>query len=228
MNRTFLDRLSARAPLLSVALVAAGLPSLSSCRKEKADTEPPPVIVIDAAADKVPPVDPSIIGLTIIDAAAPGELDNKTPFEQAQIYYGQGEYWKARLLVETPALAAGAPKDETELLVKICLAQDDPACIDKCAKKLGRKIKMLDGGVPAARVGPDDLPQAARMDVQPDPELGVVRELVLKKKYPEARKRLEPRVLAGTASTEETRLLRIACSAQNDKMCVALCDAKMK
>ena len=43
-----------------------------------------------------------------------------------------------------------ATKDETELLVKICQDQQDEKCLDACAKKLGRKIRMLDGGVPAS------------------------------------------------------------------------------
>jgi hypothetical protein len=42
------------------------------------------------------------------------------------------------------------------------------------------------------------------------------------------RKKLEPKVLDGKASKEEIRRLRAACAKQGDRMCVALCDAKLR
>ena len=42
------------------------------------------------------------------------------------------------------------------------------------------------------------------------------------------RQMLEPKVLDGKASREEIRLLETICEKQGDRMCVALCDTKLK
>jgi hypothetical protein len=44
----------------------------------------------------------------------------------------------------------------------------------------------------------------------------------------EARAILEPKVLDGKASKEEIRLLKSVCKAEKDRMCVALCNTKLK
>ena len=54
------------------------------------------------------------------------------------------------------------------------------------------------------------------------------RAELLAKRYKEARGILEPKVLDGKASKEEIRLLRTVCKQDGDRMCVALCDAKLK
>ena len=59
-------------------------------------------------------------------------------------------------------------------------------------------------------------------------EAAKARDLVLKKKYKEARAILEPKVVDGKASNEEVRLLKTICKEQGDRMCVALCDTKLK
>jgi hypothetical protein len=63
---------------------------------------------------------------------------------------------------------------------------------------------------------------------EPDTDLAKVRDLVLKGDLERARKALEPKVLEGKASREEVRLLRSVCITQKDRMCAALCDAKLK
>jgi len=63
---------------------------------------------------------------------------------------------------------------------------------------------------------------------EPDTELARTRDLVLKMQYESARKALEPKVLDGRASREEIRLLKTICEKEGDRMCIALCDAKLK
>ena len=130
----------------------------------------------------------------------------------------------ARLVLERKALGADATKEETELLVRICQDQADAACIEACARKLGRKIKMPDGGAPAPAIAGGSAPEHK----EPDSDLARARDLVLKMQYEPARKTLEPKVLDGKASREEIRMLRTVCEKQGDRMCVALCDSKLK
>lgn len=212
--------------LVPVALVGLGLPSFASCKKSQADDPPPPPIVVDAAPEKVPPVDITATGLTPIDASAVGDLDSKTPFEQSQIYFGQGEYWKARLMVETTALGEGAPKEHTEHLLKICQAQEDAACVAACGKKLGRKVTLGDGGIAPSASGAEKPDKIEKPGAAPD--LARARAAALENRFGEVRKILEPKVLGDSASPEEIRLLKAACAAQKDNMCVALCTAKLK
>ena len=84
---------------------------------------------------------------------------------------------------------------------------------------------MPDGGLP-----PRAAPSAERDGTEPgEPdELARARALVARAQYEPARKLLEPKVLDGKASREEVRVLRVVCEKQGDRMCVALCEAKLK
>lgn len=207
-------------PLLALA---AGLLGLTACPKPKKDDSPPPPPQPPpvASVEAVPPAAP-FNATPIADFADAGNLEGQSPYEQARVYYAQGQLWMGRLVLERKALGTDAAKDETELLVKICQDQQDEKCIDACANKLGRKIRMLDGGVPASAKS------AAPEHKEPDSDLARARDMVLKTQLDPARKTLEPKVLDGKASREEIRLLRTICEKQGDRMCIALCDAKLK
>jgi len=190
----------------------------------------------DAAAvavsvpDKVPPIAPLHGGPPAeIDA---GNLDTQPPFEQAKVFESNGQLWMARLVLEKKALGADGTKEEAELLAKICQQQSDEACVEACGTKLGRKIKYDASAPPAAsasaRAGGADGGRDAPLHKEPDSELARTRDLVLKMQYESARKALEPKVLDGRASREEIRLLKTICEKQTDRMCIALCDAKLK
>ena len=202
-------------------LLAAGLTALTACPKPQKDDPPPPPPLPVSSVDVVPPAAP-FNATPVADFADAGNLDGQTPYEQAKAYHAQGQLWMARLVLERKALGADATKDETELLVKICQDQQDEKCVDACAKKLGHKIKMLDGGASASAKS------AAPEHKEPDSDLARARDLVLKGQLDPARKTLEPRVLDGKASREEVRLLKTVCEQQRDRMCVALCDSKLK
>ncbi len=219
-------------PLVVVALLGGivGLLTSASCKPK----DPPDPNAFDGAVpistvrETVPPAAP-FNATPVAQFADAGNLDTQPPFEQAKVFEANGQIWMARLVLEREALGADAPKEETELLVKICQEQGDRACLDACGKKLGRKIK-LDGGAPA---GPSSAPSGAAAAVgqehkEPDSELARARDLVLKMQYEPARKALEPKVLDGTASREEIRMLKTVCEKQGDRMCVALCDSKLK
>lgn len=189
-------------------------------------------ITTASVPDHVPPVAPfnATPVAQFIDA---GDLDTQSPFAQAKVFEAQGQLWMARIVLERKALADDATKDETELLVKICEQQNDGPCLEACGKKLGRKIKH-DGGPPSGVGGKASgsaglLGQApAPEHKEPDSELARARDLVLKMQYEPARKALEPKVLDGKASREEIRMLKTICEKQGDKMCVALCETKLK
>lgn len=170
------------------------------------------------APESVPPAAP--FNATPVADLADGSA--QSPYEQGKAFHAQGQLWMARLVLERKALGPDASKDETELLVRICQDQADAACIEACARKLGRKIKMLDGGAPPVAA------TGATEHREPDSDLARARDLVLKMQYEPARKILEPKVLDGKASREEIRLLRTLCDKQGDRMCVALCDSKLK
>lgn len=204
--------------LTTSLVLAAGLTGLSACPKRE-DPPPPPAPL--ASVEVVPPAAP-FNATPVADFADAGNLEGQSPYEQARVYHAQGQLWMGRLVLERKALGSDATKEETELLVKICQDQQDEKCIDACAKKLGRKIKLLDGGVPAS------VKSAAPEHKEPDSDLSRARDLVLKTQLDPARKLLEPRLLDGKASREETRLLRTICEKQGDRMCVALCDSKLK
>ena len=187
----------------------------------------------DAVLDATPPI---ALGRETVPPAAPfnatpvselaeaGSLDTQSPLEQGKAFHAQGQLWMARLVLERKALGSDAAKEETELLVRICQDQADAACVDACARKLGRKIKMADGGAPA----PASAAASAPEHKEPESDLARARDLVLKMQYEPARRMLEPKVLDGKASREEIRMLRTVCEKQSDRMCVALCDSKLK
>jgi hypothetical protein len=204
----------------TTTLLAAGLTVIAACSKPQKEDPPPPPLPV-SSVEVVPPAAP-FNATPVADFADAGNLDAQTPYEQARVYYAQGQLWMGRLVLERKALGADATRDETELLVKICQDQQDEKCVDACAKKLGRKIKMLDGGVPASAKS------AAPEHKEPDSDLARARDLVLKTQLDPARKTLEPKVLDGKASREEIRLLKTICEKQGDRMCVALCDSKLK
>ena len=185
------------------------------------DTKEAAPITTTSAREVVPPAAP-FNATPVAQFADAGNLDTQPPFEQAKVFEANGQLWMARLVLERKALGSDATKDETELLLKICEQQNDAACVEACGKKLGRKIK-LDAGTPAPKssgVGGEHK--------EPDSELARARDLVLKMQFESARKALEPKVLDGKASREEIRMLKTICEKQGDRMCIALCDTKLK
>jgi hypothetical protein len=215
--------MSSRSLLLST-VVAAGL-ALVACKPKG------PAPEADAALPGVPEVVPPAAPFNatpVAQFADAGNLEGQSPFQQATYYEANGQLWMARLVLERTALSADASTAETELLVKICQQQGDERCVDACGVKLGRKIKIDagaagpsgDAGQPGAVTGQEHK--------EPDTELARVRDLVLKLQFDEARKALEPKVLDGKASREEVRMLKTICESQHDRMCVALCESKLK
>jgi hypothetical protein len=219
-------------PLLPVLWLLALAPPvlLGACtdRSKERDGEARGAMPLPAVPDKVPPA-ASFNATPVAPFTDAGSLDGLPPYEQAKAYEAEGQLWMGRLLLEQKALGADATKDETELLLKICEQQGDDACVEACGKKLGRKIK-LDAGVKhdAAAAPSGSAVTTGREHQEPDTDLAKVRDLVLKGDLERARKALEPKVLEGKASREEVRLLRSVCITQKDRMCAALCDAKLK
>jgi hypothetical protein len=216
--------------LAITAFVALG--ALAAACKPK---DPPPdpdavdgAVPIPSAHEPVPPAAP-FNATPVAQFADAGNLDTQPPYEQARVFEANGQIWMARLVLERKALGDDATKDETELLVKICQQQGDTACLDACGRKLGRKIKY-DAGAPASAGSSAAAPGAAvgQEHKEPDSELARARDLVLKMQYEPARKALEPKVLDGKASREEIRMLKTICEKQGDRMCVALCESKLK
>jgi hypothetical protein len=205
--------------VVALALLLAP-PVVSACKKPKPEDAPPPEPVTIASHEVVPPAAP-FNATPLAEFADAGNIDGKPPFEQAKIYYAQGQLWMGRLVLEPKALGGDGTKEEAELLAKICQDQQDAPCVDACSKRLGRKLKMPDGGAP---VPSKPLPEHK----EPDTELARARDLVLNAQPEPARKMLEPKVLDGKASREEIRLLKMICVSQKDRMCIALCDAKLK
>ena len=207
-----------------------GLALAAGCDRTPKDAPEPREAAAAAVAsvpDHVPPAAP-FNATPVAAPAVTGNLDTQPPFEQAKVFESNGQLWMARLVLEKKALASDATNEETELLAHICQQQGDVACLDACGKKLGRKIK-LDGGAPAvASSHPSSSPSAGSEHKEPDTELARARDLVLKMQFEPARKMLEPRVLDGKASREEIRMLKTICEKQGDRMCVALCDAKLR
>lgn len=197
--------------LLFIALML-----LSACKKPPPDPTP----VVDSTPVPVPPVANTGEPVSsFLDAAVPG-----TPLDQAKQYAENGQYMAARLLLEPKAMGADGTKAEQEYLGYICQLQTDDPCVEKVAAKLGVPAKKLkfDGGAPKV------VAEAPGEHKEPDTEAAKARDLVLKKKYKEARAILEPKVVDGRASNEEVRLLKTICKEQGDRMCVALCDTKLK
>ena len=168
----------------------------------------------------VPPV--ALSGVAPVSAFADAAaVDGQTPYDQARGYEASGQYWLARLVLEPKALGSGGTAQEIELLAHICHQQGDPACVAECEKRLGKKLK-LDAGVPRRS------PEPGLEHKEPDTDFSRARAHLLGHRYKEARAVLEPKVLDGKASKEEIRLLRTICKQEGDRMCMALCDAKLK
>ena len=224
-----LVRLVSPPRIVLVALVAFVVAS-AACKPK----DPPPdpdafdaAVPISSVREPVPPAAP-FNATPVAQFADAGNLDTQPPFEQAKVFEANGQIWMARLVLERKALGSDATKDETELLVKICQQQGDQACLDACGKKLGRKIKF-DAGAPSAAPSSSAGSAAVGQEhKEPDSELARARDLVLKMQYEPARKTLEPKVLDGKASREEIRMLKTICEKQGDRMCVALCESKLK
>jgi hypothetical protein len=216
--------------LRAVSFVVLAVVALGACKPKDPPpdaTEPRDAAVTTASGvpEHVPPAAP-FNATPVAQFADAGTLEGKSPFEQATFYEGNGQLWMARLVLEQQALGPGATKQETELLAKICQQQGDAACLDSCSTKLGRKLK-LDAGAASADAGRPGA-VTGQEHKEPDTELARSRDLVLKKQFDQARKSLEPKVLDGKASREEIRLLKTICETQADRMCVALCDSKLK
>lgn len=197
----------------AIALLA--LPSKCGSSDEPIDpASVPGSVVVNAPERPSSTTDPVLMTAQPVSAFVDAGPEDKSPFEQAKDYHAHGQNWLARLLVEKHALSADGTKDEAELLLEICKAQNDGACVQECAKKLGRKI-AFDGGVSAAPAVTAERPSETNFTK--------ARDLHLKKRDKEARALLEPRVIEGKATPEEVGLLSQICTLQKDKLCVALC-----
>lgn len=201
-------------PLLGAWAVL--LPQACS-KKDPANDPPPPVI--DSAPVPVPPVAPNS-GEPVSSFLDAGPATS--PLEQALQYEASGQHWLARLVLEPKAFGGDGTKDELNELAYICYEQGDDKCVDKCAQKLGVKKLKFDGGAP--KPGPVDVGEHE----EPNSDAAAARVLFLKHKDKEARAILEPKLLDGSASKEEIRLLKSICKDQGDRMCQALCDSKLK
>lgn len=203
----------------SLAALFAGGVLAQDCKpgsKKTADDPPPPPPVIPSATTPVPQAMP----VADFDAAMPN-LEGKSALETARIYESRGQDWMAQMSLEKKALGHDGTKAETEFLAYICFKRDDEDCMKKCELKLGKKLRF-DGGAPRGPIDAGRDPKEATSDVVK------ARDFILKKDWDSARPLLEPRVLEGKASKEEIRLLKQVCQGQGDRMCVALCDAKLK
>lgn len=218
---------------LAVSL-SLGLAALAACKPKD---PPPDPNVRDAAAggeraissgvpEVVPPAAP-FNATPVAQFADAGNIDGKPPFEQASYYEANGQLWMARLVLEPKAFGSDGTNAEIELLAKVCQQQGDADCVDKCGGKLGRKIKM-DAGIASKKDAGKPEAVTGQQHEEPDTDLARSRDLILKKQYDLARKQLEPKVLDGKASREEIRLLKTVCERQSDRMCVALCESKLK
>jgi hypothetical protein len=196
------------------ALFAGGLIA-QDCKSGSKKTEEPPPPPIPSTTTTVPPALP----VAEFDAAME-PLDGKSPLESARILEGRGQDWMAQMTLEKKAFGPDGTKTEIEFLGYICHKRDDDDCLKKCETKLGKKLHF-DGGAPRAFDAGRD-PNEHKSDVVK------ARDFILKKEWDSARPLLEPKVLEGKASKEEIRLLKQVCQGQGDRMCVALCDAKLK
>jgi hypothetical protein len=207
----------------SLAIVTLGISVLGCDRvlgknaEPEQEVAPPPVV---APEGPVPPVQNGTPVEVFADAAF--DPEGKTPFEQAVAYEASGQLWVARLLIEKKALSAEGTKQEAELLAKICDAQEDEDCLGQASDKLGRKLKLSGGSTVEPGAGPSPVEPARPSDLE------WASDLFRKRKLTAARKLLEPKVLAPSPDPAEIALLKQVCEVQKDRVCVALCDAKMK
>lgn len=206
--------------VLALSLVVVAPFSSLGCKKPPPD-DPPPPTTISSARETVPPA-ASFNATPVAQFADAGSVEGLTPLEQARSYKETGQLWMARLVLENRALSASGTKEEAELLLSICMEQNDAPCVERCGEKLNRKIK-LDGGAHVASSA-----SAAPEHKEPDTELARARDMVLRMQYADARKVLEPKVLDGKATRAEIAMLKTICEKEGDRMCVALCATKLK
>jgi hypothetical protein len=203
---------------LFVLLAASLVTAACTTKKAPADEVSAPVTASATGTATVPPV--AFSSTPLEGFADAGPIDGKTPFDQARAYEASGQHWMARLVLEKKALGADGTTPELELLAVICHTQGDDACVEECGRRLGKKLKF-DGGAPKMAL-------AASEHKEPESDLAKARDHLLQHRLTEARALLEPKVLDGKASKEEVRLLKSVCKEQGDRMCVALCDAKLR
>jgi hypothetical protein len=202
----------------SIAALFAGGLVAQDCKpgSKKTEEPPPPPSNIPSATTPVPQAMP------VADFDASMEpLEGKSPLETARIYESRGQDWMAQMALEKKAFGPDGTKHEIEFLAFICHKRDDEECLKKCELKLGKKLHF-DGGAPRGPIDAGRDPNEHKSDV------AKARDYILKKEWDAARPLLEPKVLEGKASKEEIRLLKQVCKEQGDRMCVALCDAKLK
>ena len=206
-----------RPTFAALTLLVVVAPLACDMFKEKKPPQPeePPIPIEDAA--RVPP---AVTPLSDFADASLESLDGKTPLEQARTYESRGQLWLARLVLEKRCEADKPSKDECEFLAYVCSQQRDPDCVHKMSGIVGRTLKF-DGGAPRVEGAPST-------QNEPETDFTKARVLHLKGDGNGARSILEDKVLKGKSTKEEIRLLRLVCEAQSDRMCVALCDAKLK
>ena len=184
-----------------------GLSPFSSCSGEAVSQGSTPAPQQSAAS---PAPDP-LVAVPLESLAEAGVIEGeKSPMDQAKQYDAEGRVWLARLVLEKKALGKEGKPEEIAFLKHLCEEQQDNDCIDACVVASGGKVKRSkDAGAKQTT-------------------LGMAEELVKKGKVAQARKLIEPEVLSGSAPAEEIQLLKMVCTKQKDKTCVALCDAKLK
>lgn len=183
--------------------------------KKKPPEDPPPDV--QPAPSRTPQTfDPAPLN-AFSDAST---IDGKTPLEQARVYESNGQLWLARLVLEPKALASDGTKEEATLLGSICARQGDAACVDRCSAKVGKKL-TFDAGVAGGSLD-------AGVHKEPDTDAARARAMFLSGDLKGAHELLEPKLLANKANKEEIRILKQVCEKEENKMCVALCDAKLR
>ena len=203
---------------IAPAPLACALFLPEACTSERPQQKEEARPVVAATTATVPPV--LVTGTPVEQFADAAAIDGKPPYEQALAYEANGRYWLARLVLERKALGADGTRAELALLANLCHRQGDTDCVESCSKRLGKKLKF-DGSV--TRV-----PFDAGEHREPTSDLARARDYHLRHQSQEARAILEPKVLDGKASKEEIRLLKSVCKAEKDRMCVALCNTKLK
>jgi len=200
-------------PALSLTLaLVCGCKARSSDASSQPQAEPPPAPVASE-----PPV-PQAMPLDELDASLE-PVEGMTPLEQARIYESRGQLWMAQMVLEKSALGAKGTKPELELLGTICQRRDDGECVARCEAKLGRRLPPRS---PRSHDAGAMVNAAGREHHEPESDLALHEE------WSAARAVLQPKLLSGKASKEEMRLLKKVCQHEGDRLCVALCDAKLK
>jgi hypothetical protein len=209
--------------LAVIALLTANAALLPKACEKKIGEDDQPAQTATVTQTPPPPPMPTLSAQPLSDFMPDGGDDTVT---QAHQYEAHGQLWLARLMMEPRAFSEDAKTEDVAFLAKICDEQDDDQCVTRCNGKLPKNLQLPvrkhDGGN-----APSSLPSASgRPDDNGD--FGRAQKLFLGGKPKDARAILEPKVLDGRASREEVRLLREVCKSQNDRMCVELCNSKLK